>query len=226
MRHHAFNRVRGRHAVAWRGSRDPGRKTASFESDKGGARQEGRRDYVLARSQKGKCIDVRETDRIQASTLFSISESNHLICTILGQAQSGIPTFAESKFIHVTELSNHARTGPSPLARPPARPPAKGLSIRLSNLHSTQTNSTDGRTMAAGPAARRRRHKLTPTATAALLARSPSPSLSPSSARQSNPILPERVSGHQTDRPRAAVRGADFFFHRSLRGKGRRGDER
>ena len=120
MRHHAFNRVRGRHAVAWRGSRDPGRKTASFESDKGGARQEGR-DYVLARSQKGKCIDVRETDRIQASTLFSISESNHLICTILGQAQSGIPTFAESKFIHATELSNHARTGPSPLARPPAR---------------------------------------------------------------------------------------------------------
>ena len=140
----SFNRVRGRHAVAWRGSRDPGRKTASFESDKGGARQDGR-DYVLAGLHKrGKCIDVWGTNRIQASTLFSTSESNRLISTILGQAQSGIPTFAESKFIHATELSNHARTGPSPLARPPA----KGLSIRLSNLHSTETNSTDGRTMA------------------------------------------------------------------------------
>ena len=117
----SFNRVRGRHAVAWRGSRDPGRKTASFESDKGGARQDGR-DYVLAGLHKrGKCIDVWGTNRIQASTLFSTSESNRLISTILGQAQSGIPTFAESKFIHATELSNHARTGPSPLARSPAR---------------------------------------------------------------------------------------------------------
>ena len=215
MRHHAFNRVRGRHAVAWRGSRDPGRKTASFESDKGGARQEGRRDYVLARSQKGKCIDVRETDRIQASTLFSISESNHLICTILGQAQSGIPTFAESKFIHATELSNHARTGPSPLARPPARqrPPRAYPSGSPISIPRRPTRRTDGRWPLGR---RRRRHKLTPTATAALLARSPSPSLSPSSARQSNPILPERVSGQQTDRPTAAVRGADFFFHRSL----------
>ena len=172
---------------------------------------------------KGKCIDVRETDRIQASTLFSISESNHLIGTILGQAQSGIPTFAESKFIHATELINHARTGPSPLARPPARARQGLIHPALqSPFHGDQL---DGRTDGRWPLGRRR-HKLTPTATAALLARSPSPSLSPSSARQSNPILPERVSGQQTDRPTAAVRGADFFFHRSLRGKGRRGDER
>ena len=121
MRHHVFNRVRGRHAVARRGSRDPGRKTASFESDNGGARQDGR-DYVLAGLHKrGKCIDVWGTNRIQASTLFSTSESNRLISTILGQVWSGIPTFAESKFIHAAELSNHARTGPSPLAHPPAR---------------------------------------------------------------------------------------------------------
>ena len=150
-------RGRGWHTVAWRGSRDPGRKTASFESDKGGTRQEGRRDYVLARSQRGKCIDVRETDRIQASTLFSISESNHLICTILGQAQSGIPTFAESKFIHAAELSNHACTGPSPLARPPAgpRPPRaypSGSPTPIS-IPRRPTRRTDGRTMAAGPAA-------------------------------------------------------------------------
>ena len=82
---------------------------------------------------------MQETDRIQASTLFSISESNDLIFTILGQAQSGIPTFAESKFTHATELSNHARTGPSPLAA--RRPPRAFPSVFLKGFLEVATAS-------------------------------------------------------------------------------------
>ena len=123
--------------------------------------------------------------------------------------QSGILTssgFAQCKFIHAAEPSVHL---------------TKGLSIRLSNLHSTETNST----AAAAASVQRRRPKLTPTASASLLRRP--------SVRQSNPIHPsERPADRPTDRPTdgatATARGADFFFHRDREGEGekRRRDER
>ena len=87
----------------------------------------------------------------------------------------------------------------------------KGLSIRLSNLHSTETNST-----AARRRLQRRRPKLTPTASAGLhcyvVVLRPRPSI------QSNP--PERASDRPSGQP--TDRADFFFFHRD---RGRRGEE-
>ena len=112
---------------------------------------------------------------------------------------SGLQVQVNDMESSISSLPQHSGSVNS-FTLPPSRHAApsvhltKGLSIRLSNLHSTETNST-----AARRRLQRRRPKLTPTASAGLhcyvVVLRPRPSI------QSNP--PERASDRAANRPTA-----------------------